>query len=663
MKRTILLIASLTILSLPLLAQNWPYFPKTNVWEVFVDEENTALNNGIAATDADYPDDEAIILRYYPNSNPLGNSDTQAIINNYNVNTFPSAYFNRDLKIKSAKAHLNDGNPFKAQISKHLYDPAAMFISNLAFNTQSHTITCSVIDALDENVMPNLTLQYLVVEDNVSGVNNVVRKTASDQINFTSDGALLQLSKVIDLDQSWNVNNLKIVALVRDNEDKILQAASTNPVPFNKLRLVSQPPRYAISNSEFFEMPYIDVMNTAFGANAIISFSINVLPTYLPNNWMLTYCDHSECYLDESDHTVEAGQYFSFHPSVMPNGEGSALFYFNVTVDGMPDVKIPFNFLTPSADILMIDDDGVKSTETAYLEGLNYTGMSYAIADMNVLDFDNFNFSNYNNIIWNMHNPYTTVPNTIIPNLNSYITEGGNLYLAGTSVGWAMTDDNSTFKSDATNDFYASTIGAAVGGILDNSNSVIGIAYTAGDGFNLSFAQTPEVFRQVEPEYLALPTSSSSTPIFINNGNNYQFMGISNSLVLGKIIYTAFSLEGMNWNSNNSLSEKWLTRVMYEFGNETATDEIVKPINNSLRLSTYPNPFSQATQIKIDSQEANANLEIFNVKGQRVHKKTVQINNGTADYTWNMNSLPSGVYFIKVSSGNQSQTKKVLSFK
>lgn len=659
MKKTALLIISLIIISMPLFAQNWQYFPKTNVWEVFINEENAEFNNGLTIADEMYPDDEAIILRYYPSSNDLGNTDAQNVIDQYQIDAFPSAYFNSNLTIKGTKAHLQDGNPFNALIEKHLYDAAPMIIHNLAFNTQTNTVTCFLRDAEDSNLMTGLTLQYIVVENNVSGVNNVVRRIASDEVNFNSDGDILQFNKVVNLEQSWNVDNIKIIALVRNADNQIIQAASTEPIPFNKLRLVANEPCYAVSAEEFYELPYIAVMNTAFDADAIINFTINIEQVYNHQNWMITYCDPSNCFMGASEHTMSAGQFLIFHPSVMPNSQGSTLFNFIVTTDEMPELRIPFNFLTPSADILVIDDDGIKDTETAYIDGLDGIGMTYAIADMNVFKLDDFDFSGYTNIIWNMHNPYTLVENSIIPLLDAHVSEGANLYLAGTSAGWAMTNENSIFKNEATESFYNNVIGAQVQGVLDtNAYSVSGVASTAGDGFNLTYTQSPAEYTQIEPEYLNI--DASARPIFVSNS---QIVGLSKDYMFGKIIYTTFSIEGMDWQSSNSLYKKWLTRVMYELGNETSTDEIIKPLHNSLKITAYPNPFNQSTQIKIDSQDNTANIEIFNVKGQKVYQKIITINNGVADHIWNAQDAPSGIYFIKVNSDNQTQVKKVLNFK
>jgi len=93
MKKTLILTAGLFLLSISLFAQNWPYFPKTSVLEICVNEEVTAFNNGLNAADEAYPDDEGIVLRYYSSANSLGNADTQAMINQLSANVFPTAFF------------------------------------------------------------------------------------------------------------------------------------------------------------------------------------------------------------------------------------------------------------------------------------------------------------------------------------------------------------------------------------------------------------------------------------------------------------------------------------------------------------------------------------------------------------------------------------------
>ncbi len=667
MKKTLILTAGLFLLSMSLFAQNWPYFPKTSVLEICVNEEVTAFNNGLNAADEAYPDDEGIVLRYYSSSSSLGNADTQAMINQLGASVLPSAYFNGQIKVKGSKAHLNDGNAFKAMIEKEKYDASRVYIHNVSFNAQTGAITGIVMDALDSNPIQNMTIHYLIVENNVSGMNNVVRKIVSDPLAIATDGDNFTINKTLAIEAGWNAANLKAVVMIRNNQGKVIQARSNESIPYRKLRFVSPQPRYAVSSEAYYEMPYIAVMNTDFNANYVVDFTIGTEDVYKPENWMFTYCDHNNCFFGDSQHSMSAGYYLEFHPSVTSSGNGSALFNFKVVVENMPDIRIPFNFLTSSADVLVIDDDGVKNTESSYMSGLANIGMTYAVADMSIFDFEGFDFSAYQNIIWNMHNPYTQVNNTILSELKNHIGSGANLYIAGTSVGWALTNNNSTVYTEATDDFYSSMTGAFLGGvILSTVGDIMGYG-NIGENVTMYFDSSIPEYIQIEPEIFAYHTLRPDNIIF--SINNYD-IGRVNYYQLGRIAYTTFGIEGINWNLDMSLAQHLLVRIMRWFGNSTSNEEIVKPQSDRLSITTYPNPFSQTSNIDIESKTTAslADIEIFNSKGQRVHQQSIQLNNGKSSYSWNGKDLTgkncsNGIYFIKVNNGNQTQTKKVLRFK
>jgi len=91
--------------------------------------------------------------------------------------------------------------------------------------------------------------------------------------------------------------------------------------------------------------------------------------------------------------------------------------------------------------------------------------------------------------------------------------------------------------------------------------------------------------------------------------------------------------------------------------------ELPKASQFSLSLNIYPNPFNPVTSIRIKGLETleGTYLKIYNISGQLVE---ILINGKQThdDYevTWNANGLPSGIYFIKVQSGNQSFVKKCI---
>ncbi len=208
------------------------------------------------------------------------------------------------------------------------------------------------------------------------------------------------------------------------------------------------------------------------------------------------------------------------------------------------------------------------------------------------------------------------------------------------------------------------------GNLSTTTENIYGINNTSGEGFDLFFLQNQPTVMQIEPEYIAVPVGQYATPIFTYNQNNNQYLGLQAEYVLGKVIYTTFGLEGIDWDFDMSLPHYWLTRVMFYFGNTTSNDEILKPQSDRLTINAYPNPFNAVSNIEISSKSAtsSADIEIFNSKGQRVHQQSIQLNNGKSSYSWNGKDLTgkncsNGIYFIKVNNGNQTHTKKVLRFK
>ncbi len=94
------------------------------------------------------------------------------------------------------------------------------------------------------------------------------------------------------------------------------------------------------------------------------------------------------------------------------------------------------------------------------------------------------------------------------------------------------------------------------------------------------------------------------------------------------------------------------------------------PEYNGLELSNYPNPFNPTTTISFNlKKDAHTNVSVYNVKGQLV--KTLadeKMQAGKRTLTWegdnnSSKSVSSGVYFIKVQSGETTDVKKAVLMK
>ncbi len=89
-----------------------------------------------------------------------------------------------------------------------------------------------------------------------------------------------------------------------------------------------------------------------------------------------------------------------------------------------------------------------------------------------------------------------------------------------------------------------------------------------------------------------------------------------------------------------------------------------------LQLSNYPNPFNSDTNISFTlSEKAEADIRIYNLKGQIVRDMgTKPFKSGVNAINWDgrdnsQNPVSSGIYFIRINTGDKSQTHKMLMMK
>jgi hypothetical protein len=96
----------------------------------------------------------------------------------------------------------------------------------------------------------------------------------------------------------------------------------------------------------------------------------------------------------------------------------------------------------------------------------------------------------------------------------------------------------------------------------------------------------------------------------------------------------------------------------------------IQPISNEVPLrfalyQNYPNPFNPVTQIKFDiAKSGNAKITIYDAIGRQTAELfNQQLQPGNYAIDWDASSYPSGVYFYVLSSGNYTETKKLILLK
>ena len=105
-----------------------------------------------------------------------------------------------------------------------------------------------------------------------------------------------------------------------------------------------------------------------------------------------------------------------------------------------------------------------------------------------------------------------------------------------------------------------------------------------------------------------------------------------------------------------------LNYVELEFTVTGENDEILLPEN---KLSIYPNPFNPQTTISFTHNVAsNLRVDIYNLKGQKIKTLIDEfMPAGNKQITWDSRDNSSGVYFVRVQSGESVSVRKAVLMK
>lgn len=129
--------------------------------------------------------------------------------------------------------------------------------------------------------------------------------------------------------------------------------------------------------------------------------------------------------------------------------------------------------------------------------------------------------------------------------------------------------------------------------------------------------------------------------------------------------YNEFDDIATQLNQYPDLSGGFYDQYKYDFVYDIpfSNEDAVQSPTPVIAISTWPMPFKDAINIRIDSKELSEyNLEIFNLKGQLVNKLQTQ---GKNDALWDGKDLrgkdlPAGIYFLRAGSDQAFSTQKII---
>ncbi len=157
-------------------------------------------------------------------------------------------------------------------------------------------------------------------------------------------------------------------------------------------------------------------------------------------------------------------------------------------------------------------------------------------------------------------------------------------------------------------------------------------------------------------------------PLFVGFGNDPYALSanspcIDTEVYVSNLHIPAWDIIGNNrrWDGNGDGIVK-IDMGAYEFCSILVGTESPVAANTGLAFINFPNPFASITTIEYKLEKpANVVLTVYNNMGQTVATLVNKNQSpGKQQVQWNALSQPAGIYFIRLSTGNQFVTKKII---
>ncbi|MBA3679891.1 MAG: T9SS type A sorting domain-containing protein [Bacteroidetes bacterium] len=153
---------------------------------------------------------------------------------------------------------------------------------------------------------------------------------------------------------------------------------------------------------------------------------------------------------------------------------------------------------------------------------------------------------------------------------------------------------------------------------------------------------------------------TSLMALTLNSGQSAsQVIGSYNILTTDLAEATAVGYSYVKYCFYNVANHNDSLEFSIKYNGPLGVNEVSANVLSSFEL--FPNPATDATVIKVNSQKAtNAKVVIYNALGAVVSEKNVNMAEGKNKIDLNVDGLSSGVYFAQIKTANNSVTKKLI---
>ena len=167
-------------------------------------------------------------------------------------------------------------------------------------------------------------------------------------------------------------------------------------------------------------------------------------------------------------------------------------------------------------------------------------------------------------------------------------------------------------------------------------------------------------------EYVPIIVDGGSTQSGTDIISNWFISEVGGSPVYASYVFIDHTMTVRHMINNADFSVELANQWIEDMLNNLDVKETQVNLPDIFYLhENYPNPFNASTTIEYDLKEnGDIKLSVFDLSGREIDviRENYQII-GTHTVAWKTRDLPSGVYFIRLSSGEIVQTRKAVLLK
>lgn len=457
-------------------------------------------------------------------------------------------------------------------------------------------------------------------------------------------------------DGVWNMANIQPVAFVQNTvTGEVLNVGTTSDPVINYTIAVSGPAsaQGATASVTSFNL-------TSINAGSVSEDFVYTLSTDAPGDWTAGFTVNATPFTTTGTVTTAAGATNAIVINVTP-GATPFVGTYTLTVSSLSTptspVLIKKVYVISNVTDLIVNNTGglgdgsggnASNWESVYTAGLAAapepgTGLTSDVILMELGSTSSL--GGVNNIYYNVGWTFPSLTDNEVPNLETFLNAGGNLFIAGQDMGWEIMDAASGYGTPTNQAFYTGYLHAGFAADGGSTNTLLkavpsDLVYGTAVDATINNYYGGSYFYPEE-----LTTANGGIKIFgYNSGTKIGGLRYNNSTY--KIVYLGVGPEMLSTANANivlGIAHDWFYGII----TDVEADNMFESTFN-----VYPNPTNGL--LTINSIENLSSVQVFDILGNMVSEKTLSTGNQTID----ISNLTNGNYTLKFNNTNGSFINK-----